>query len=95
MIDAHWKQIILSLLHLSQDHVADALRSTWGELPVLPVRKSQVSASHVDGWIHENLFEIHTLEDSQGDVKIEFFQNGQSMCDFKLIRHQSKFKLGS
>ena len=87
MIDAHWKQIILTLLSTSTSHVNDVLRQTWGEFQILPVTFCHVpTSSMIQGWINEVFFEIHSHVDASGNIKLEFFQNGKSMVDLKFVR---------
>ena len=84
LLDQRWKQIILSLENISRHPVAEALRKTWGTLPLLEVSGAkEIPGRGVEGTIQGAFYEVRGFPSPDGHLKVALYQNGNPMTELE------------
>ena len=86
LLDKRWKQIILSLENASRHPVAEALRKSWGQLPMLEVSDlKEIPGRGVEGTIEGSFYEIRSFSSGNDLLKVALYQNGQVMTELEFV----------
>lgn len=85
MIDARWKQIILSLENVSAHPVAESLRRSWGPIGTYTVANArEIPGEGVEGVIEGQFYEFKKVAGDTGSVSLSLRRNGQALMDVEL-----------